>query len=211
MIPPEIIRAVLRVGAGRGFLVEAKHERLVITAAHCLPELPPPHSMSYTEERTYPNLLGPLGKTEPMVWAECLFGDPVADIAILSTPDRQELYDQAAAYDELTELRPSFRIDDAPISDRAWLLSLAGEWTPCRVQRAGDDQRFALRMPLWIEDAMVGIHGGMSGSPIVTDDGAAIGVLSVSGGKESEGSTQSGPNPRLADCLPGWLLQSSRV
>jgi trypsin-like peptidase len=206
MIPPEIIRGVLRVGAGRGFLVEAKHERLVITAAHCLPELPPPHSMSYTEERTYPNLLGPLGKTEPMVWAECLFGDPVADIAILSTPDRQELYDQAAAYDELTELRPSFRIDDAPVSDRAWLLSLAGEWTPCRVQRAGDDQRFALRMPLWIEDAMVGIHGGMSGSPIVTDDGAAIGVLSVSGGKESEGSTQSGPNPRLADCLPGWLL-----
>src|SRR4029079_3982821 len=90
---------------------EAKHARLVIAAAHCLPELPPPHSMSYTEERTYPNLLGPLGETEPMVWAECLFGDPVADISILSTPDRQELYDQAAAYDELTELRPSFRID----------------------------------------------------------------------------------------------------
>ena len=69
--------------------------------------------MSYTEERTYPNLLGLLGKTESMVWAECLFGDPVADIAILSTPDRQELYDQAAAYDELTELRPSVRIDGA--------------------------------------------------------------------------------------------------
>jgi hypothetical protein len=30
-----------------------------------------------------------------MVWAECLFGDPVADIAILSTPDRQEQYRQA--------------------------------------------------------------------------------------------------------------------
>jgi len=86
--------------------------------------------MSYTEERTYPNLLGPLGKTEPMVWAECLFGDPVADIAILGQPRWARASTTRPPLMNV-DRRPSFRIDDAPVSDRAWLLSLAGEWTPC--------------------------------------------------------------------------------
>jgi hypothetical protein len=39
-------RAVLRVGDGRGFVVSSRnsiggHERIVITAAHCLPSFPP--------------------------------------------------------------------------------------------------------------------------------------------------------------------------
>ena len=103
----------------------------------------------------------------------------------------------------LSELRPPFRIDDARVADRAWLLSLAGEWTlvPC-VQRTGEDQGFALTMPLWIEDATVGIHAGMSGLRLSRRRGGS--VVSVRGRKE--GSTQGGPNPRLADCVPGWLL-----
>jgi hypothetical protein len=33
--------SVVRVAGGRGFVVEGKAERLIITAAHCLPFFPP--------------------------------------------------------------------------------------------------------------------------------------------------------------------------
>jgi hypothetical protein len=207
MIAPKITSAVLRVGDGRGFVIEAKHTRLVLTAAHCLP-FPPAHPGSNLEERTYRNLLGPLIDTEPTVWAECLFADPIADIAILGSPDSQELWDQAAAFDALIEDKPALRIADAPTSARGWLLSLAGQWNPCRITRLEDDHPVALGGALWIKDAAEGIHGGMSGSPIVTDDGAAVGLVSVSGGTGDAAHTEGGPNPRLFDCLPGWLLKT---
>jgi hypothetical protein len=50
--------AVITVGDGRGFVIG----EYVITAAHCLPWFPPCLSISYPEERTYPNLLALLGK-----------------------------------------------------------------------------------------------------------------------------------------------------
>jgi hypothetical protein len=87
--------AVIRVGDGRGFIVKdagrirlgwrgAKH--IVITAAHCLPFLPPCRAYCELEERTYRALLGPLGQ-ERAVWAGCLFVDLVADIAVLGAPE----------------------------------------------------------------------------------------------------------------------------
>ena len=36
-----------------------------------------------------------------MVWAECLFADPVADIAVLGVPDEQYLSSEAAAFEAL--------------------------------------------------------------------------------------------------------------
>lgn len=100
-------RAVLRVGDGRGFVVKRRRylggeERIVITAAHCLPYFPPSHPTAYLQELTYQALLGPLGG-EPTVWAECLFADPIADVAVLGRPDNQELSDEADAYDLLLE------------------------------------------------------------------------------------------------------------
>jgi hypothetical protein len=49
--------AVLTVGKGRGFVIKSRGEHVVVTAAHCLPRLPPCHGMSYTKERTYSKLL----------------------------------------------------------------------------------------------------------------------------------------------------------
>jgi hypothetical protein len=60
-------RSILRVGGGRGFLVEKSGERFVITAAHCLTApitvygdtasngatLPPAHGGTSWDERTY--------------------------------------------------------------------------------------------------------------------------------------------------------------
>jgi hypothetical protein len=45
-------------------------------------------------------VLSELGGNTP-VWATCLFADPIADIAVLGSPDTQELGEQAAAYDRL--------------------------------------------------------------------------------------------------------------
>jgi hypothetical protein len=73
-------KAVIKVGDGRGVVVATGHERFVITAAHCLPFFPPCMSFSGVEERTYPRLLGPIAG-ERTVRAECVFVDPIADVA----------------------------------------------------------------------------------------------------------------------------------
>ena len=131
-----------------------------------------------------------------------MFADPVADIAVLATPDGQVLYDEAEAYDELTEGAPALGIVDAPEQGSGWLLTLDGRWASCAVQHFGG--------PLWISDAAESIVGGMSGSPILNSDGVTIGVMCCSSGRSGERldqHTESGPNPKLTDSLPGRLLR----
>jgi hypothetical protein len=94
---------VVKVGGGRGFIIEQcirvnrrrigklrlqpfVDRRLVVTAAHCLPHLPPADQGSHAYERTYKDLLSSLDGAKKNVWAECLFADPVADIAEESWP-----------------------------------------------------------------------------------------------------------------------------
>jgi hypothetical protein len=82
------------------------------------------------------------------------------------------------------------------------LLTLGGEWFQCKAQRVNDG-------PLWLSEASKGIVGGMSGSPIVDKNGAAIGIVctgSSSGVKDDYCCTEGGPNPSLSRNLPGWLL-----
>jgi hypothetical protein len=167
------LSAVVGVGGGRGFVVERQGRfgsvRYVITAAHCLPErsngqaLPPAHGFSYTEERTYMDLLAPLGK-EPSVWCECLFVDPIADIAVLGAADNQELAEQAEAYEALVEAAIPLKIAEPPgkpIAEEVkqlkasekrfsttgmvqwarrecpgFMLSLDNQWLPCVMQYA---------------------------------------------------------------------------
>jgi len=202
-IDAKATEAVVRVGGGRGFIIEAGHNRLVITAAHCLPHFPPAASVSYVSDRTYAEILGPLGDGETKVWAECLFADPVGDIAVLGSPDNQELYNEALAYEELTEAAPGLPVSVEPLllKASAWLLTPDGRWTRCTVQCGGAGKT------LWVEGALDGIHGGMSGSPILDDDATAIGVLCCSGGGLGKVHTGGGPNPGLPGSLPGWLLQ----
>ena len=91
-------RSILAVGeGGLGFIVEIDEERLVITAAHCLPRSPTPGSPD-CEELLFSELLGPLGRTRT-VTSKCLFYDPVSDLAVLGTPGilLSEAYDQLMA------------------------------------------------------------------------------------------------------------------
>jgi hypothetical protein len=134
-------RAIITVGTGRGFViagldVHGLDERFVITAAHCLPRFPPCASFSTIRERTLEALLGPLG-AEPTVWAECLFVDPIGDIAVLGSPDDQELHGAARDYAILTEKVAVLPVGDAPPNGPAWLLSLKKMWFRCRVLHAG--------------------------------------------------------------------------
>jgi hypothetical protein len=52
----------------------------------------------------------------------------------------------------------------------------------------------------------------MSGSPILDQDGDAIGIVCVSAGfgtsdgRELGRNRRGGPNPRVTHCLPGWFL-----
>jgi Trypsin-like peptidase domain len=165
------MEAVIRVGDGRGFILAGEepysYKRNVITAAHCLLKLPPCDKASCLSERTYPNLLGPLGEA-PTVWAECLFADPVADIAVLGTPDNQTLYEQAEAYDLLVESVTPLRIAKPTL--KGMMLSLKGEWYECDL-----DWHHG---PLF---SQAETEGGMSGSPILNPDGEAIGVVGNTG------------------------------
>ncbi len=61
MIIERLKSGVITVGHGRGFVVEGAGERLVITAAHCLPSLPPALPSFGLEARTYGPLLARRG------------------------------------------------------------------------------------------------------------------------------------------------------
>lgn len=111
---------------------EPRPQTLCITAAHCLPRLPPPHSEA--EERTYPNLLGRLG-ANPNVWAECCFVDPVADLAVLQEPDGQELYEEWEVYTGLTDDARPAPLRAARQRENAWLLGRDdGKWFRCQMR-----------------------------------------------------------------------------
>lgn len=191
-------RSIVRVGKGRGFVVAGKRDRMILSAAHCLPFFPPCISASYLEERTYPNLVGALSE-RPSLMTECLFVDPIADIAVLGPPDGQVLYDQNEAYENFLESCTAISIVDCERPSAAWLLSLKGEWCTCTVRPSSKS--------LWIENAKQGVAGGMSGSPIITSEGKAIGMVCIAGGTSDRKHTQGGPNPRLIANLPGWLLR----
>lgn len=194
--------SILRVGMGdsrgRGFVVEgAGHKRYVITAAHCLERLPPAHAASDLADRIYPAILGQLGE-EPVVSAECLFVDPISDLAVLGEPDHQCAPDEWSNYQEFIKTVGVIPIADTHGKASAKVLTLNGAWADCRITASSG--------PIWLHD--VTTESGMSGSPILNANLSAIGVLVV--GRDSDLRMGSGPQPRLMRNLPGWLLAECR-
>jgi S1-C subfamily serine protease len=194
--------AVVKVGAGRGFIVSAGDDRHVITAAHCLPHYPEPHLANGAAELTYVNILGRLEDSEQTVWAELVEFNAASDFALLGEPDGQVLWDECGHYQAFTEL--AMMIGQSPPAHRphewivenetpAWVLSLDGQWCRCTVQNGG-------RFLVAIQGKEL-IKPGMSGSPILNEKGAAIGVVSTGGDGDFN------MNPSLTDCLPPWLLR----
>ena len=197
MIFETLTAGVITAGSGRGFVVEGAGERFVITAAHCLPFLPPALPSFGLVARTYGPLLAPRGE-EPRAWAVCRFVDPIADIAVLGSPGTPCADEYKALMETATVLSIGGSLQN-PVNFwvPARLLSLDGRrWFSCTVRHFGG--------PLWITHAAEGIRSEMSGSPIVTEIGTAIGVVCT-----AAAPWEGGPNPRLTHNLPGWLLHDT--
>ena len=191
--------AVIRIGRGRGFVVQG-FEAYVITVARCLPEMP-----VLGEEQLYRDLLGPID-ADPMVSAECLFYDRVADLAVLGVPG-----DIMVGGPPDYILKP--RVDYEALVRSVTPLSIAEPtWPMGQTQMSASlplhDRR---RVQCTVSDhgrwlMMDGIEPGqrvddnMLGSPFVASDGSAIGVLG-----------RGHHHPRLDRHLPGWLLSEVRA
>jgi hypothetical protein len=210
--------AVVRVGGGRGFIVGAGYKSYIITAAHCLPERARhlyPHLGNGINELLVKKLIGPLApkRHERKIWAELCSLSQTDDLAVFCEPDSQcAPEDEYERYRQLTDravlaVAPSPPVveswrwdwpgrDDntttVPPAD-AFVLGLDLTWKPCTVYNTG---RFLTLLDVPIE-------GGMSGSPILNAEGAAIGVMST--GNESYRHPGDNIHPSLMDCLPPWL------
>ena len=218
---------VVKVGGGRGFVIEHRicvtnpdfesvqsperfysvTRRLVVTAAHCLPNLPLAHAYPYPEERFYQDLLGSLDTTKSNVCSECLFADPVADIAVLGCPDEHGLVEEADAYHALTDDVPALTIDKAR-SGRGCVLALDGvRWIPTTIRLDSD----LYGTVLWIDPP----EAGMSGSPILNDAGRAVGIVAIGLKKvttsgERNINKEAGPQPILMRDLPARIVRARR-
>ena len=179
-----VVQRGFEVGHGHGFVVEGAGERLVITAAHCLPFLPPAPPSFGPEARTYGPLLAPRGEA-PRAWAVCRFVDPIADIAVLGSPNAPHADDYKAL--TATALPIADRVRRHPVNfwASAWLLSLDGRWFSGTIRHFGG--------PLWITHPAERVLGGMSGSPIVAETGTAIEVVCTTTSPREGGPPRSDP------------------
>ena len=134
MIIERLKSGVITVGHGRGFVVEGAGERLVITAAHCLPSLPPAGPSFGLEARTYGPLLARRGE-EPRAWAVCRFVDPIADIAVLGSPDNRHVDDYKAlmgtapVYASRTASRPPGSWEGPTVRTGVGQVIIVNEWS----------------------------------------------------------------------------------
>lgn len=140
--------------------------------------------------------------------------------------DGQELGDEADVYGALVESVQPFSISDASDFEqiekeiggvvyktdavgKGYMLSLEREWFECALRYVPWVDGF-----LWVTEGEQPIKGGMSGSPIISNDGAAIGVVCVghlkglTGNDDLDATNKGGLNPGLVRDLPGWLLHA---
>lgn len=201
-------RAVISVGSGRGFIATAGDYRRIVTAAHCLPldRLPTPHLSNSVCELTFPKIAGRRTANRLTIWGELSLYSLTDDLAVLSEPDGECGEQHCVRYEKFTKQAiPIGRSPDAVAPHlwlkhagwAAWTLSLIGEWQKCVVQNNGRSLTL---------DTDLKIESGMSGSPIISERGVAIGVIST--GRSGFGENH---HPSLSDCLPPWLLRKLDV
>lgn len=188
--------SIVRVGDGRGFVVaDMRHEEmppLVITAAHCLPQMPAAYLARCEHEQTF-QLLAPLKKT-PSVYATVLFYDPIADLAVLGQPDNQSLCTEADEYENLLAEYIPLRIAVPRKNGRGFVYDVTGTAQPITYRC----WQGSYKTP-WVHVEGFTFMAGMSGSPIFNTHGQAIAAVSTSG------SLGNIPSPCLSEAIPSRI------
>jgi hypothetical protein len=171
---------IIRVGRGCGFVVEISGKRLVLSAAHCLPVF-----RKYKDLALCTELIGPLGEI-PTVAGKCLSIDVINDLAVIGPPS----YPHCAAFDRMVLSANPFAIAAAK-EGRGWVMTLDGRWEAICIDRVVG---LSLQILLQREINLA----GMSGSPIVNEDGSAVGLVACQGERSARG-------PHLVAALPAGL------
>jgi hypothetical protein len=124
--------------------------------------------------------------------------EPVADIAVLAAPDNQSFFDDAKAFEEFCEATAPVRVSrddfERDVDARVHVWTHRGEWIEGGASEPGGPSGGA-----WLQ-ARRHIEGGTSGSPVVSDAGLLVGLVSW-----SEERTFDGRMPRPHHALPSWV------
>lgn len=231
MIGTDAIRGVIAVGDGRGFVVQGVSQRYVITAAHCLPHLPPAHTCAHEEEKIYRLLAlrhGPGPTVTLNAHTRWEGGQVIQKTTTVPTLDGGADVERAVAtclfVNPVADIAVLGQPDNQALWDEADVFDSLVEAVPAfRVAHPQLDHRHS---PPKGSASLVSLNGelmpctirrygatlltygartvgGMSGSPIIAPDGSAVGIVVVG----SNGPyTGDGPHPILTEQLPGWLL-----
>jgi hypothetical protein len=178
----------------RGVLVAGG---LVLTAAHCV---------DYTTAGAMvlgDYFLEELQTMRGPIKARPLAVEPVADIAVLGALDGQEFPEETEAFEAWWAATPPVPLCLEPLPALApfpiYIYTHQGTWLQGSAQLAREEAH-----QLWVEVAEQ-IEGGTSGSPIVTERGELVGVVSISN-YESASAGCVGLTPRPHLTLPGWVM-----
>jgi hypothetical protein len=185
--------SIVQVATGRGFVVQGVANRYIITAGRCLSAFP---ACDISSRLLYPDLVQP---------AWCRFVDPTADIAALGPPrptgypePEKWVTDEEKRYRAHIDAATPLAIAEAPKRSLAWVLLPRDTWGRLIVVHSGNDLQFYHH---FFDEQIA------PGSPIVLDDGSAIGLIT----DYNVEWNQDLRYPRLASALPGWLLRELQV
>jgi hypothetical protein len=180
---------------GRGFLVPG---RFVLTAAHCV-TIGTEGEMAL-EEFSAEEVETSDGRIKMATVAV----EHVADIAVLGARDEQFYYTDAEAFETWCAQTPSLHlcVDDLPPGEpfTVYIYTHREQWLEARATVVRAEVA-----SVWLE-VPGRIEGGTSGSPIVTERGEVIGIVSISA-YLPQGGQAVGPQPRPTHALPVWVLQ----
>jgi len=182
-------------GRGRGVLVPGN---LVLTAAHCV---------TYTDDARMAlgdYFIEELQTARGALKVAPLAVEPVADMAVLGALDYEEFHQEVEAFETwCTQTTPvPLCIEDVPAREPfpVCIYTHTETWIAARATIVREEVA-----SLWL-DVPGQVEGGTSGSPIVTEQGEVIGIVSHFG-SEQDGTHCVGLQPRPARALPVWVLE----
>jgi hypothetical protein len=204
----KVKRAIVRVGNGRGFMVGGG----IVTTTNWLANPPkfrfPRFSTNDEALHAAPDeskILAALGN--PLtISAYCVFADPVSHVAILSnnSEDYRGLDDWKYRLEIHAPLRP--HIAGAGRIQDVWFLSLDEKWVKCQVRVSYDNLTFVGPNPN-VFGGEPEIDGRLSGSPIIDEEGRAIGMI-LAPTKAKDRDEWTGHHVVLIRQLPGKYIAS---